>query len=123
MAATRHPGIVGAFPFNRGSDRRRLSAVPEPRIPSLTTQQPTYCQCDESRRVRSNRYIALVSDLTGVPEVGPQVWPECSRAMRSALLNGMQPCPMSQPRRNAEFEALPWFALFAPKGTPRPTSR
>jgi tripartite-type tricarboxylate transporter receptor subunit TctC len=61
--------------------------------------------------------------LNGIAEVGSQVQAGTVKAYaiaaaeRSPVLPGV---PTSKEAGLPEFQASPWFALFAPKGTPRP---
>jgi tripartite-type tricarboxylate transporter receptor subunit TctC len=61
--------------------------------------------------------------LNGIPEVGSQIqagtlkaYAICAAERSPALPN----VPTSKEGGLAEFQASPWYALFAPKGTPRP---
>jgi putative tricarboxylic transport membrane protein len=61
--------------------------------------------------------------VTGVPEVGQQIVAGMLKGYaigapeRDAAVPNV---PTAKEAGMPEFEALPWFALFAPKGTPRP---
>jgi tripartite-type tricarboxylate transporter receptor subunit TctC len=61
--------------------------------------------------------------ITGVPEVGQQIVAGLLKGYAIAAPERDAAVPDVPTTREAgmpEFEALPWFALFAPKGTPRP---
>lgn len=59
----------------------------------------------------------------GIPEAGPQVQGGTIKAYAIGTTERHPTLPNVPTTKEAglpEFEALPWFALFAPKGTPRP---
>jgi tripartite-type tricarboxylate transporter receptor subunit TctC len=59
----------------------------------------------------------------GISEVGPQVQGGTIKAYAIGTTERHPTLPNVPTTKEAglpEFEALPWFALFAPKGTPRP---
>jgi tripartite-type tricarboxylate transporter receptor subunit TctC len=106
-------GGVGSIAFNFGLKLNSIIGIKPALVPFAGTGPAT------------NALMGGQVDylITGVPEAGQQVV--------AGLLKGYA---ISAPERNTavpavptareagmpEFEAMPWFALFAPRGTPRP---